>query len=52
MQSSSRLPSGRDRSNPRKPSGDLSDLVWFALMSALVVALTMMFVAISAGTAP
>jgi hypothetical protein len=51
MQSSWRL-RGRDGSNARKPSGDFSDVVWFALMAALVVAFTMMLVALSAGTTP
>jgi hypothetical protein len=38
--------------NARKPSGDFSDVGWFAIMSVLVVVLTMMLVAISAGTTP
>ncbi len=35
-----------------RPASDFSDVGWFALMGALVVAVTMLLVALSAGTGP
>jgi hypothetical protein len=52
MQSSWRLPSGRDASDARKPSGDFSDVGWFAFMSALVVLVTMLMGALGVGPTP
>jgi len=52
MHSSWRPQSGRNRSDAREPSGDFSDVGWFAFMSVLVVVVTMMLVAVSRGTTP
>ncbi len=51
MQWSWRPASGR-HSDARELPGDFSDVGWFAVMSALVVVVTMLIVGLGAGTGP
>ncbi len=51
MQSSWRPASGRHR-DARELPGDFSAVGWFAVMSALVVVVTMLLVGLSASTGP